>query len=353
MRLFQYSSVSHSSARMRAIAGMSEDCASRNLRVAMRGERRSIEFRPAGQIVRVCVLAVRRRHRRRMPARRHLRDFRFMHRLHWRTQRAAAHVIADRLQPLQNSLPLRPVKLTQERTQALDEWIFEQGLASGFGHEEPIQPDAQSFGDFFECAEAGSHLPALNTREIRTGDARLRLKLALRHPARLAQLANALPDVLDGLAVRPVFRGLRFPRRLLRRRSRDNESNPRRQQAHTTTAIIRLCAILHEAAHTTTDYFSIHFRNTFLSFLFSHRSSSQTFPAARRGGTFHKGEGRNRRDGHSLQRTNPSQVFFSRSPDFASGQDSNLTARRKAMVLALQQASCEPRRVFDTLFALR
>lgn len=59
-----------------------------------------------------------------LPAR-HLRhSFRRL----WRENRArnlvAAYVLANRLQPLQNALPLRPIKLTQERPKTLNERIF-------------------------------------------------------------------------------------------------------------------------------------------------------------------------------------------------------------------------------------
>ena len=58
-----------------------------------------------------------------------------------------AHVLANRLQPLQNALPLRPIKLTQERPKALNERILQNGLSIRFGHEEAVQADTQSFGD--------------------------------------------------------------------------------------------------------------------------------------------------------------------------------------------------------------
>ena len=76
--------------------------------------------------------------------------------------RRSVHVIADRLQALQDGLPLFPIQLAQERPQSLDEGIFQQRFAVRFRNEEPVQPDVQRFGDFFQCAEARGHLPALN-----------------------------------------------------------------------------------------------------------------------------------------------------------------------------------------------
>ena len=70
----------------------------------------------------------------------------------------------------------------------------------------------------------------------------------------------------------------------------NHESHLRRQQAQAAAAIVSTRAILHQPADTTTNYFSVHVRIDFLSFLFYHRSSSQTFPAVRRGGTFHRGK---------------------------------------------------------------
>src|SRR5690242_5965839 len=128
--------------------------------MAMRGSGGALTFAPPVEFEADSFLSMRGSHRRRMPAR-HLRHLRFMHR-HRRAQRTAAHVIADGLQPLQNSLPLRPIELTQKRTQTLDEWIFEERLARGFRHEEAVQPNAQSFGNLLERAEAGGHLPALD-----------------------------------------------------------------------------------------------------------------------------------------------------------------------------------------------
>lgn len=78
-----------------------------------------------------------------------------------------AYVLANRLQPLQNALPLRPIKLTQERPKALNERILQDGLSIRFGHEEAVQSNAQSFGNLLESAKAGRHLTALDPRKIR------------------------------------------------------------------------------------------------------------------------------------------------------------------------------------------
>src|ERR1700722_7210898 len=75
-----------------------------------------------------------------------------------------ADVVADGLQPLQNGLPLRPIKLAQERPEALNEGILENRLSVRFRNEKTIQAPAQSFGNLLERAEAGCHLAALYTR---------------------------------------------------------------------------------------------------------------------------------------------------------------------------------------------
>src|SRR5579863_1915254 len=77
-----------------------------------------------------------------------------------------AHVLANRLQPLQNALPLRPIKLTQERPKPLNEWILQDSLTIRFRHEEAVQADSQSFGNLLESAKAGSHLPAFDSGKI-------------------------------------------------------------------------------------------------------------------------------------------------------------------------------------------
>lgn len=101
-----------------------------------------------------------------MPPRRDVRHFRLMHRLRWRPHYAAADVVADRLQPLKDGLPLRPIELAQKGPQSLNERILEQRLARGLGNEEAIQSYAESLGNFLERSEAGRHLPTLDTREI-------------------------------------------------------------------------------------------------------------------------------------------------------------------------------------------
>ena len=115
--------------------------------------------------------------------------------------RCSVHVVANRLQPLQDGLPLLPIQLPQERPQSLDERILQQRLAVRFRDEEPVQPHVQRFRDLLERAETGRHLPAFDSREIRARDFRARLQLALSHRARFPQLANPLPDVLHRLLV--------------------------------------------------------------------------------------------------------------------------------------------------------
>ena len=44
-------------------------------------------------------------------------------------RRQRSNVVADRLQPLQDRLPLFPIQLAQERPQSLDERIFQQRFA--------------------------------------------------------------------------------------------------------------------------------------------------------------------------------------------------------------------------------
>src|ERR1700675_1741846 len=84
--------------------------------------------------------------------------------------RNRSNVIADGLQPLQNGLPLLPIQLAQERTQSLDERIFEERFAIGLRNEEPVQANVERFGDFFQSAEARSHLTTLNARQVGTRD---------------------------------------------------------------------------------------------------------------------------------------------------------------------------------------
>src|SRR5882672_6485277 len=135
---------------------------------------------------------------------------------------AAGNMVADRGQTLQNQLPLFPVQLSQERPQPLDEWILQQCFAVRFGHEEAVQADAKRFGNFFQRSEARRHLAAFDPRQIRPGNPRARLELALRHPARFAQLPDTLPYILHRLAVRPLLEELPVvARKLLRLRWRN------------------------------------------------------------------------------------------------------------------------------------
>src|ERR1017187_7992926 len=82
---------------------------------------------------------------------------------------ANSDMVADGGQALQNRLPLFPVELPQERPQPLDEWILQQGFSVRLGNEEAGQTDAERFGKFFERSEAGRHLAAFDTRQIRPG----------------------------------------------------------------------------------------------------------------------------------------------------------------------------------------
>src|ERR1700734_3315557 len=52
------------------------------------------------------------------------------------SNRCCMDVIADRLQPLENGLPLFPIQLPEERPQSLDERVLEQRFAVGFRDEE-------------------------------------------------------------------------------------------------------------------------------------------------------------------------------------------------------------------------
>jgi len=121
---------------------------------------------------------------------------------------ARAHVIANRLQPFQNALPLGPIELSQIRPKTLNERVLQHRFTVRFGYEKAVQANAQRLGDFFKCSEAGGHLATFDPREVRTGNARAGLQLALRHAAGFAQLADPLADILDGLAVRPILEQL-------------------------------------------------------------------------------------------------------------------------------------------------
>src|ERR1700732_1739206 len=84
--------------------------------------------------------------------------------------RNRSNVIADGLQPLQNGLPLLPIQLAQERTQSLDERVFQKGFAVGFRDKKPVQADIERFGNFFQSAETRSHLATLNARQVGARD---------------------------------------------------------------------------------------------------------------------------------------------------------------------------------------
>jgi hypothetical protein len=72
------------------------------------------------------------------------------------------HVLANGLQTLQDGLPLCPIKLPQVRSKSLNERIFQNRFSVRFRYEEAIQSYTERFSDFFERAETGGHLPALD-----------------------------------------------------------------------------------------------------------------------------------------------------------------------------------------------
>src|SRR5262245_59533809 len=76
------------------------------------------------------------RHRRRLGQPRRVTD---RAEVRYRT----SDVIANRLQALQNRLPLLPVELLQKRPQPLDERILEERFAVGFRNEKPVQTDVE------------------------------------------------------------------------------------------------------------------------------------------------------------------------------------------------------------------
>ncbi len=63
-----------------------------------------------------------------------------------------------------------PIQLLQERTQSLDERIFQQRFAVRFRNEEPVQTDVERFRDLLQRPQAWRHLSAFNTRQIGTRD---------------------------------------------------------------------------------------------------------------------------------------------------------------------------------------
>src|SRR5208282_6061213 len=82
------------------------------------------------------------------------------------SDRRCMNVIANRLQPLQNGLPLFPIQLTQERPQSLDERILEQRFAVGLRDKEPVQADVQRLGNLLQRAEARRHLAAFDAGQV-------------------------------------------------------------------------------------------------------------------------------------------------------------------------------------------
>ena len=68
--------------------------------------------------------------------------------------RRCMDVVADRLEPLQNGLPLFPIQLAEERPQSLDERILEQRLPSDSGMKKRLRPT-------FSASEIFSSVPRL------------------------------------------------------------------------------------------------------------------------------------------------------------------------------------------------
>src|SRR5215831_5139889 len=166
------------------------------------------------------------RHRRRLGQPRRVTD---RAEVRYRT----SDMIANRLQALQNRLPLFPVKLLQERPEPLDERILEERFSVGFRNEKPVQADVERLADLFQRAEAWCHLPALDAREVGTRHLAFGLQLALRHPAGFPQLADTLPYVLHRFLVGELI-GRRFDSlNLLSRGRGDQELQSLRQCPHT------------------------------------------------------------------------------------------------------------------------
>ena len=205
----------------------------------------------------------------------------------------APHVVADGLQPLQDGLPLFEIQLPQERPQPLNERVFHQRLAVRLRHKEAVHPHAQRLGDFLQGPQAGRHLPAFDARQIRTRHARAGLQLALRHAARLAQLPDALADILHCLAVRPALEQLAvIPRQFLRRRWRNEKLHLGGQQAHTPPAVARACAILHQSTHLAADDVTVEVDLAPGSVMFRHRLLADS-SGVRIWRDYVSGEGRN------------------------------------------------------------
>jgi len=174
--------------------------------------------------------------------------------------RRHVHVIADRLQALQDRLPLFPIELLQERPQSLDEWIFQQRFAVRLRNKETVQADVQRFGDFLQRAEARRHLSALDPRQIRTRHLGLRLKLALRHPSRLPQLADALTNVLHRLLVGELVGHWLGPGLRLRLCLGNQELQPLRQRPYASPAVAGARPVLHQAAGLAAYDFPVHLK---------------------------------------------------------------------------------------------
>src|SRR6266568_391862 len=72
------------------------------------------------------------------------------------------NVVANRLEPLEDGLPLLPIQLAQKRAQSLDEGILEQSFAVGFRDEEAVQADVERLGYFLRgCRWRNQELQAL------------------------------------------------------------------------------------------------------------------------------------------------------------------------------------------------
>src|SRR5208283_3460023 len=235
--------------------------------------------------------------------------------------RRRIHVVADRLQALQDGLPLFPIQLPQKRPQSLDEWIFQQRLAIRFRNEEPVQAHIQRFGNLLQRPQAWRHLAALDSRQVRAADLRARLQLALCHPPRLSQLANPLADVLHRLLIRKLRRrhfGRCF---LLRCFLRNQVFHPLGQRSYAASAVAGSRPILDQSASLAAYDFPIHLQRVHHGLFFHmcrHRNSSLTCEIFRRADRKERserswGEGSYWRDGSFAQLFNCCQEYFSKS----------------------------------------
>src|SRR6266852_4912780 len=171
------------------------------------------------------------------------------------------HVVADRVQTLQDGLPLFPVQLPQERPQPLDERILQQRFAIRFRDEEAVQSHVQRFRDFFERAETGRHLPALG------------------HRPRFAKLADPLTDVLHRLLIRELRRHRFWNHLLFRRCFRNQVFHPLRQCPYAAAAVAGPRAVLDQTTSLAANHFPIHFQGIHSGFFFhicGHRYSLLT-----------------------------------------------------------------------------